>query len=89
MSQDLELAPIIVNIVSTEKAYRLAEKHNYLVFKVRREATKTQIKEAIEKLYNIKVLKINTVICRDGYKKVYARLSPEYNALDILERLTR
>jgi len=80
---------IIINIISTEKAYRLAEKHNYLLFKVRRDANKKQIKEAIEKLYNITVVKVNTVIDRDGYKKAYVRLAPEHNALDILDRLSR
>jgi ribosomal protein uL23 len=89
MNSEAGVASIIVSVVATEKAYRLAEKQNYLVFKVRRDATKSKIKEAVEKLYNVKVVKINTAIDRDGYKKAYVRLSPEHNALDILERLTR
>lgn len=80
---------IIISIVSTEKAYRLAEKHNYLIFKANRETNKKQIKETLEKLYNIKIVKINTAVDRDGYKKVYVKLSSEYNALDILDRLSR
>lgn len=80
---------IIISIVATEKAYHLAEKHNYLIFKVHRDANKKQIKEAVEKLYNIKIVKINTLVDRDGYKKAYVKLAPNYNALDLLERLTR
>lgn len=89
MTQELDLASIIVNVIATEKAYRLAEKSNYLVLKVQRKADKHQIKSAVEKLYNVKVVKVSTLIDRDGYKKAYVRLASEFNALDILERLTR
>ena len=80
---------VIVSVIATEKAYRLAEKYNYLLFKTRRDVNKKQIKELIEKLYNVKVVKVNTCIDRDGYKKAYVRLAPEYNALDILDKLSR
>ncbi len=84
-----ELSRIIVRFVTTEKAYMLAEKYNYLTLKVVRSANKKQIKEAVEKLFNVKVIKVNTLIDRDGYKKAYVRLAPEYRALDILESATR
>jgi len=84
-----ELSRIIVRFVTTEKAYTLAEKYNYLTVKVLRNSNKKQIKEAIEKLLNVKVLKVNTTIDRDGYKKAYVRLAPEYSALDVLERSIR
>lgn len=86
---ELDAPSIIISVVSTEKAYRLAEKHNYLIIKVRRNVNKNQIREAVEKLYNVKVVKVNTLIDRDGYKKAYVRLSPEHRALDILDRLAR
>uniref|UniRef100_A0A7C2V9Q1 50S ribosomal protein L23 n=1 Tax=Ignisphaera aggregans TaxID=334771 RepID=A0A7C2V9Q1_9CREN len=89
MTQEVDTAKLVVSVVASEKAYRLAEIQNYLVFKVLRSANKKQIKEAIEKLYNVKVVSIKTLIDRDGYKKAYVRLAPEHNALDILERLTR
>ena len=89
MSNEMNTEPIIISVVATEKAYRLAEKQNYLIFKVRRDATKNEIKRSVEQMYNVKVVKVNTAIDRDGYKKAYVRLAPEYNALDILERLTR
>ncbi len=88
--QELEyLSRIIVQFVTTEKAYTLAEKYNYLTVKVVRWANKKLIKEAIEKLYGVKVVKVNTLIDRDGYKKAYVKLAPEHKALTILESATR
>ncbi len=83
------LSRVIVRFVTTEKAYTLAEKYNYLTVKVARWANKKLIKEAIEKLYGVKVVKVNTLIDRDGYKKAYVKLSPEHKALTVLESATR
>jgi len=80
------LSRIIIRFVTTEKAYMLAEKYNYITIIVPRDVNKRQIKEAVEKLFNVKVIKVNTLIDRNGYKKAYVRLAPEYKALDIIER---
>jgi len=80
---------ILVRFVTTEKAYILAEKYNYIVLKVVRSANKKSIKELVEKLFNVKVVKVRTLIDRDGYKKAYVRLAPEFKALEILERFGR
>jgi ribosomal protein L23 len=80
---------ILVMVVTSEKAYLLAEKYNYLTVKTYRNANKKDIKEFIEKTFNVKVVKVNTLIDRDGYKKAYVRLAQEYRALDIMERLSR
>jgi len=61
---DLILAPVI-----TEKA-TIASDSNQFVFKVRREATKPQIKAAIEKLFDVKVTAVNTLV-RKGKSKVF------------------
>ena len=60
---------VIVSPVITEKA-TMASEHNKVVFKVRRNATKSQIKEAVEKLFDVKVKSINTLI-RQGKKKAF------------------
>jgi large subunit ribosomal protein L23 len=52
---DVILAPVI-----TEKASAASEA-NQVVFKVRRDATKPEIKAAIEKLFGVKVLSVNTL----------------------------
>ncbi|MEM0026825.1 MAG: 50S ribosomal protein L23 [Ignisphaera sp.] len=89
MSQDINKKNIIMDVVTTEKAYLLAEKYNYITVKVYRDTNKKEIKEYIEKTLNVKVVKVNTLIDRDGYKKAYIKLAPEYRALDIIERLSR
>ena len=52
---------VIVAPVITEKA-TMASEHNKVVFKVRKDATKPQIKEAVEKLFDVKVKSVNTLI---------------------------
>ena len=60
---------VIVSPVITEKATTASE-HNKVVFKVARDATKPQIKEAVEKLFDVKVKSVNTLI-RRGKLKAY------------------
>ena len=60
---------VILSPVITEKA-TMASEHNKVVFKVRRDATKPQIKEAVEKLFDVKVKSVNTLV-RQGKMKVF------------------
>uniref|UniRef100_A0A8C0MKU7 Large ribosomal subunit protein uL23 n=1 Tax=Canis lupus familiaris TaxID=9615 RepID=A0A8C0MKU7_CANLF len=46
-------------------------------------ANKHQIKQAVKKLYDIDVAKVNTLIRPDGEKKAYVRLAPDYDALEV------
>jgi large subunit ribosomal protein L23 len=61
---DVLIAPVI-----TEKA-TMASEHNKVVFKVARDATKRQIKEAVEKLFDVKVKAVNT-LNRKGKIRVF------------------
>ena len=61
MSSDARHYDIIVAPVITEKA-TVASEANQFVFKVRRDATKPQIKAAIEKLFDVKVTAVNTLL---------------------------
>ena len=58
---------VILSPVITEKA-TMASEHNKVMFKVARNATKPQIKEAIEKLFDVKVKNVNTLIRRGKVK---------------------
>jgi len=58
---------VILSPVITEKA-TMASEHNQVVFKVAREATKPQIKEAVEKLFDVKVKSVNTHIRKGKVK---------------------
>src|ERR1700753_986445 len=60
---------IIVAPVVTEKA-PFASEHNKVVFKVTNKATKPQIKEAVEKLFDVKVNGVHTLV-RKGKTKVF------------------
>jgi len=74
---------VIVHPLNTESAMKKIEENNTLVFIVDVKANKRQIKDAIKKLYDVDVLKINTLIRPDGSKKAYARLTADVDALDI------
>ncbi len=60
MSKDTRHYDLIVAPLITEKA-TIASDHNQYVFHVRPEATKPQIKAAIEKLFDVKVTAVNTL----------------------------
>jgi large subunit ribosomal protein L23 len=60
---------VLISPVITEKA-TMASEHNKVMFKVRRNATKPQIKEAVEKLFDVKVKSVNTMV-RKGKKKAF------------------
>jgi large subunit ribosomal protein L23 len=60
---DVVLAPHI-----TEKSTLLSE-HNAVVFKVANDATKPEIKAAVEALFSVKVLGVNTIVQKGKTKK--------------------
>ena len=79
---DVLIAPVI-----TEKATAASE-HSKVVFKVARTATKPQIKEAVEKLFDVKVKSVNTLV-RKGKLKAFkgrvGRLQDTKRAIVTLE----
>ena len=74
---------VIKRTLITEKTFDLIERENKLVFIVDRFANKSQIKRAIEKIHNVKVIKINTLITATGEKKAFVKLHPDNSAQDI------
>ena len=60
---------VILSPVITEKA-TIASEQNKVVFKVAANATKPQIKEAVEKLFDVKVKRVNTLV-REGKTKIF------------------
>ncbi len=86
MSQERLLQVLVAPHVS-EKATMIAEKHNQVVFKVRRDANKLEIKKAVEELFKVEVERVNTTLVkgknkrfgrslgrRQDYKKAYVSL---------------
>ena len=66
-----------------EKAILLRENENRLTFIVNKKATRKDVKNAVESLYNVKVLKTNIMITTKGMKKAYVKLHPDYSAEEI------
>merc|ERR1719412_2176530 len=73
--------------LTTESAMKKIEDNNTLVFIVDKRSNKPQIKYAVKKLYDIDVSKVNTLIRPDGEKKAYVRLAPDYDALDVANKI--
>ena len=78
---------VILSPAITEKATAASE-HNKVVFKVALAATKPEIKEAIEKLFGVKVKRVNTLV-KKGKTKIFrgmrARQSDVKKAIVTLE----
>jgi large subunit ribosomal protein L23 len=53
----------------SEKATIVADKHKQIVFKVARDATKNEIKEAVEVLWNVKVASVQTLLVKGKVKR--------------------
>ena len=68
---DVIIAPVI-----TEKA-TIASEHNQVMFKVARHATKPQIKEAVEKLFDVKVKSVNTHLRKGKIKAFKGRIGEQ------------
>jgi large subunit ribosomal protein L23 len=86
-TKDPRYYDVIVAPVITEKATTASE-HNKVVFKVARNATKPQIKEAVEKLFDVKVKRVNTLNRRGKVKAFRGSLgvqSPTKRAIVTLE----
>jgi large subunit ribosomal protein L23 len=69
----MNMYEVIRNPLITEKGTRQEEARKYF-FEVRRDAKKHQIREAVERIFNVKVDKVNTMITGGKWKRV--RLQP-------------
>jgi large subunit ribosomal protein L23 len=71
----------------TESASVMVERDNKLIFIVSLKAGKSDIKKAVEKLYEVKVAKVNLLITPQGVKKAFVKLTPEFRASDVAIKL--
>ena len=94
---ELKTNDVVIEPIVTEDSWRLQEESNKYVFKVHPKANKIMIKQAIEELFNVDVVKVNTMNQRgkakrerlnqqkgstSSWKKAYVRLS-EGDRIDI------
>lgn len=86
-----EIYGIIVRPLVTEKGTHLSQARNAYTFEVAPLANKAQIKQAVEKIYNVKVLSVRTANCKgklrrsrytwgttSHWKKAVVVLHPDY-----------
>lgn len=73
--------------VMTEVTSRILEAENKLVFIVNKNATKRDIKVAVEELYAVVVDNVNSTITPEGEKKAFVKLTSDYKAADIAIKL--
>ncbi|KAL3990930.1 archaeal ribosomal protein L23 [Acanthocheilonema viteae] len=85
--EKLDAYAIIKHPLTTESAMKKIEDTNTLVFIVDIKANKPQIRLAVKKLYNIDVQKVNTLVTPNHEKKAYVRLAPDYDALDVANKI--
>lgn len=78
---------IIKYPLSTEKSIRLMESENKLVFVVNKKTTKKEIKEAIEQMFKVEVVDVNTFVNAEGEKRAYVRFSAKNPAIDIATQM--
>ena len=60
---------VIKTVRLTEKGTRQGEKYNQYTIKADRLASKPQIKRAVEELFKVKVLKVNTLNVRGKFRR--------------------
>jgi large subunit ribosomal protein L23 len=77
---------IVFHPYVTEKTMNFMDKNNALEFVVKRDSNKKQIKEAVEKLFEVKVKDVRTRITKQG-KHAIVTFMPEFKAEDIGMRI--
>ncbi|MBF8438014.1 50S ribosomal protein L23 [Halanaerobiaceae bacterium Z-7014] len=61
---------IIISPLISEKTMKLMEENNAYTFKVAKKANKIQIRQAIEEIFNVKVVKVNTMNMKGKRKRL-------------------
>ncbi|XP_037672138.1 60S ribosomal protein L23a-like [Choloepus didactylus] len=84
---NLDHCAIIKLPLTSESAMKKIDDNNTVVFIVDVKANKHQVNQAVKKFYDIDVAKVNTLIRPDGEKKAYVRLAPDYDALDVANKI--
>ncbi len=71
----------------SEKSISNIEMQNKIIFIVKPGSKRSEIKKAVESMFEVKVEKVNMLTTAKGDKKAFVKLKPDYSALDIATRL--
>jgi large subunit ribosomal protein L23 len=83
----MDPSDVISYPLMTESASLMVEKDNKLMFVVNVKAGKSDVKRAVEQLYEVKVDRVTVLITPQGEKKAFVKLKPEYKASDVAIKL--
>ena len=76
----------IIKPITTEKAVKLIEAENIIIFCVDKRMNRTEIKKEVEEIFKVKVENINIMI-RQNKKFAYVKLKKENPAIDLATKL--
>lgn len=85
--QALKAFDIVLYPLITEKAVNAIEAENKITFVVKKTASRPEIRQAIEKLYEVKVDYVNTIKDMKGRKKAIVQINKEHKASDLAMKL--
>jgi large subunit ribosomal protein L23 len=77
---------MILKPVTTEKAVKMIDVDNTLLFEAPRNSSKPEIKKEVEHVFNVKVQGIRTFV-QDNKKYAYVKLNKSNPAIDIATKL--
>ncbi len=93
----MHASQVLLKPIVSEKSYAIVGEHKY-TFKVHPDAHKTQIRQAVEELFDVRVLSVNVVSMkakpkrrgafrgvRPGWKKAIVQLHPDSKPIEIFE----
>jgi len=72
--------------ITSEKAVKLIDLENTLLFETDRSITRTEISKEVTKIFGVKVAKVRTLI-RNNKKYAYVKLAKENPAIDVATKL--
>lgn len=77
---------MILKPITSEKAVKMIDLDNTLLFKVERKVSRDEIKKEVEKIFNVKVDKVRTLV-RHNKKFAYVRFAKSHLAIDVATKL--
>ena len=82
-----DIQEVIKYPVVSEDAVTQIEAENKITFIVDADASKNDIRRAVEELYEVRVDQVNSVVTPEGRKKAYVKLTADYKASDLAVKL--
>lgn len=83
----MQVYDILIHPIISEKAVNMIESDNKIAFKVNKAATKSDVKTAMEKIYNVKVESVNIINDTKGHKKAIIKLDSKFKASELSSKL--